>query len=882
MRHLLPLLPKPSRYLGIEPGSVHKDPATVSLRIALAFPDKYEVGMSYLGQKILYGVLNGREHWQAERLFAPDPDAAAVLRRHGAPLATMESDTPLPDLAAIGFSITHELCYTNILYMLDLGGIPLRAEQRSREPGRWPLVMAGGGCTLAAEPVAPFMDIMFLGEGEEMVVNALEILERYRNAGLRTAGDRLAMLRELARVPGVYVPEFFAEDPAGRPRPLHDDLPRPGRRIVPDLDDAAYPVEQVIPFGAVHNRLALEIARGCTRGCRFCQAGMTYRPVRERSVASLTSLVASCLSGTGYGEVSFLSLSTGDFSALKTLFTACAARCREEEISLSLPSLRVGSVDDDIMGQIAGIRRTGATLAPEAGSQRLRDVINKGVTEHDLICHVQKLFEHGWQQIKLYFMIGLPTETDEDILAIADLCRKARDAAGPGIKRLQVTAGISPFVPKPHTPFQWEEQISREEIHRRIGLLLAAIKKEKRITMRWHDPETSFLEGVFSRGDRRLAPVVERAYRKGAVFAGWMEHFTLAPWLEALEEEGLNARDYQKAIPLDAPLAWEHLENGVSREFLLRERANALRRKTVNDCRYGSCLACGACDTKASPSLLPKPDAEKTHANALNFGQRDQNAHNPVLDEHGRVVPKDDARQETAEPQTGRKRPPAIAEHLTRKAMHLQLWYERKGLSSYLSQLELQSLFERALRRADIPLSFSQGFHPLPLLSFCRALPVGVASEGEWLSVHLRERRDPASVAEGLGEIVPGLKVLEARRLEVNRRPPESAGDVFLLEYTGDGARRDEFAALWDAAGKKTSLPWTRTTKKGEKEDDARVYLKKILFRNDTARILYMSWENGYVSPLTLARVVIGHDNPPGDGGFSLSDFRLTKLRVTI
>ena len=874
MRHLLPLLPKPSRYLGIEPGSIHKNPATVTLRMALAFPDKYEVGMSYLGHKILYGIINARENWQAERLFAPDLDAAEILRAQKTPLATLESDTPLADLAAIGFSITHELCYTNVLYMLELGGIPLHAAERSLNPGKWPLVMAGGGSALAAEPLAPFIDIMLLGEGEDMVVEVLEILECHRG-NLHTASDREAMLREMAHVPGAYVPEFFEVGTDGVTRPRFADIPRPGRRIMPDFDAAEYPVSQVIPFGAVHNRLALEIARGCTRGCRFCQAGMTYRPIRERSVASLSSLMDSCLSDTGYGEVSFLSLSTGDFSALKSLFTASVARCREEEISLSLPSLRVGSVDDDIMGQIAGIRRTGATLAPEAGSQRLRDVINKGVTENDLICHIQKLFEHGWQQIKLYFMIGLPTETDEDILAIAELCRKARDAAGPGIKRLQITAGISPFVPKPHTPFQWEAQISREEIHRRVGLLLNDLKKEKRITMRWHDPATSFLEGIFSRGDRRLAPVVERAYRKNAVFASWMEHFSLAPWLESMEEEGLCPEAYQQAIPLDAPLAWDHLENGVSREFLLREHANAMKEKTVNDCRYGTCLACGACDTQ-TPSRLPKKDAATRYANTLNLPQRDQNAHNPVIDEHGRVVPKEGWKKETDQPQGVKKRPPAISPHLAHKAMHLRLWYERKGLSSYLSQLELQSLFERALRRANVPLSFSQGFHPLPVLSFCRALPVAVASDGEWLSIHLREHRAPAAVVTALGTILQGLTVTDAEVLVVNQRPPESIADVFRLDYIGDPARRDAFIAAWRTIADCETIPWLRITKKGEKPSDARDCLKKILFTENDSCTLHMSWETGYVSPLALSRAALAHVN----ADFDMSAFVLTKLRV--
>ncbi len=876
MRHLLPLLPKPSRYLGIENGSVHKDPALASFRMGLAFPDKYEVGMSYLGHKILYDIVNRRPNRQAERVFAPDLDAAAILRAHNAPLCTLESNTPLAKLDALGFAVTHELCYTNVLYMLDLAGIPLRAADRAARFGRWPLVMAGGGCTLAGEPLAPFMDLMLLGEGETLLPEILDLFERAKQQGL-TPERREDLLRELARIPGVYVPEFFSSEGAESPRPRFADLPRPARRVEPDMDRTPYPVNQVIPFGAVHNRLALEIGRGCTRGCRFCQAGMTYRPVRERSVSTLTDLVDQCLSGTGYGELSFLSLSSGDFSALKTLFTSCVSRCAAEEVSVSLPSLRVGSVDDSIMGAMAGIRRTGATLAPEAGSQRLRDIINKGVSEEDLILHVQKLFEHGWQQVKLYFMIGLPGETDDDLAGIVDLCRKARDAAGPGIKRLQITAAISPFVPKPHTPFQWEAQISREEIRRRIGLLLEAFRKEKRITMRWHEPEVSFLEGVFSRGDRRLAPVLERAYRKGAVFAGWMEHFTLAPWLEALEEEGLSPESYQKAVPLDAPLAWDHLENGVSRAFLLRERERALAAKTSPDCRYEGCLACGACDTAARPSLLPPLVNNPGYVNRLNYDQRDQERHNPKLDEHGRVKLKDGVVRGEGEKSEGKAKPPAISEHLTRKAAHLRLWYECKGLAAYLSQLELQSLFERAFRRADLPLAFSQGFHPLPLLSFCRALPVGVASEGEWLSVYLREHRDPAFVAATLGEIVPGLKITGVEALEPGCRPAEASRENYRLAYTGPAEKQTAFFSAWRNFAALSTLPWRRETKKGPRDADARSFFFHVAPIDENTLLFNISWENGYLSPLGLVSAVLR-----GMGTeFSLSDFSLTKLRAT-
>ena len=874
MRQLLPLLPKPSKYLGIEPGSVRKDSSTIVLRFALAFPDKYEVGMSYLGQKILYSIVNANPRWQAERVFAPDIEAAAVLRAHNTPLATLETDTPLGDVDAIGFSVTHELCYTNVLFMLDLAGIPLRASTRAETPGKFPLVLVGGGCTTSAEPLAPFADAMLLGEGEDMLPEVLAILETTKKAGgITSMTERTDLLRTLASVPGVYVPEFFAPDATGALRPLMNDLPKPTRRVITNLDAAPYPSGQVLPFGAVHNRLALEIARGCTRGCRFCQAGMTYRPVRERSVANLSTILNECLSDTGYGEVSFLSLSTGDFSALKMLFSSCVTRCAAEEISLSLPSLRVGSVDDSIMGQMAGIRRTGATLAPEAGSQRLRDVINKGVTENDLICHVQKLFEHGWQQIKLYFMIGLPTETDDDIRAIADLCRKARDAAGPGIKRLQITAGVSPFVPKPHTPFQWEEQIPLGEIRRRVGLLLDELKKEKRITMRWHDPETSFLEGIFSRGDRRLAPVVERAYAKGAVFASWMEHFSLSPWLEAMHEEGLTPEDYQKAIPLDVPLPWEHIENGISREFLLRERANALLGTTVGDCRYGVCLMCGACDKPKNPSLLPRLNDDTVYANRLNYTTRDQKAHAPILDAYGRVVPRIVSNEEKAD--TGKKRPPELPPHLAAKVRHYRLWYKRSGLAVYLSQLELQSLFERAFRRADIPLSFSQGFHPLPLLSFSRALPVGVASEGEWLCIHLREQRSASSVVEALGEIVPGLVVYSAETLPLNRRPADASEEAYTVTYTGDHSGRNVFMTGWSNIAAADTLPWVRTTKKGERETDARAYFADIRALNDGTYRLTLTWENGYVSPLALARAAL-----EGVGAaLPLHDFLLTKLR---
>ncbi len=873
MRELLTLLPKPGRYTGNEEGAVHKDPDAVGLRVALAFPDMYEVGMSYLGQTILYSLINEQPDWWAERVFTPCREAGEILRTHKAPLCSLESDTPLTRFDTVGFSVTHELCYTNILYMLDLAGIPARSKDRHapQADGRlWPLIVAGGGCVLAAEPIAPFVDIMFLGEAEESFPEFLEILAESREAG-RSRED---VLLAASRIPGVYVPEFFAETPEGL-RPLHEHHARPTRRIVADMNDAPYPVRRPVAFGAVHNRLALEIGRGCTRGCRFCQAGVIYRPARERSVPELEHLLETCLTGTGFDDVSFLSLSSGDFSALKELFMNTVDRCAAEQISVSLPSLRVGSIDDAIMERMAGIRRTGATLAPEAGTERLRRVINKGVTEEDLILHVQKLFEHGWRQVKLYFMIGLPSETDEDLMGIVDLCRKARDAAGPGIKSMQITASISPFVPKPHTPFQWEPQISLEEMRRRVTLLLDAFKKEKRLKLKWHEPDMSLLEGVFSRGDRRLAPVVERAYQKGAVFSSWMEGFDLAPWLEALREEELEVEEYTAGRDLDAALPWDHLSAGVGRDYLLRERDNAFKDKTTPDCRYGACSACGICDGKPGPSLLERPahmSSERRYRSILNKPQRDQESHRVELDQYGRV------KIRRAEVDSSGF-PPPPPEHLTVKAQRLLVHYERKGPAVFLSQLEIQHIFDRALRRAGLAPTFSRGYHPLPLLSFGRALSVGVGSEDEWFSITLREKTNLTTALPALNKGLPGgLRVTRLEDVPVDAKLTDVAREVYEVRCVapeGEEVACAEFLAAWKKVEEASALPFVRETKKGLRSMNLRSFIAGIAEVDETTVRLELDWSAGYLSPPVLCRAALS------EAGFECAPHRLLIVKKT-
>jgi len=914
MKHLLPLFTGPSRYLGTEPGSVRKDPTKVRARIALAFPDMYEVGMSYLGQRILYGILNAREGLWAERVFAPDPEAAEILKRHNEPLCTLESDTPLSRVDAIGFSITHELCYTNILYMLDLGGVPLMAVGRDESD---PIVMAGGGCTFNAEPVAPFLDLMIIGDGEEVMVEVMDRIADGRAAGL----PRQEIIEGMRDIPGIYVPSLFAPRGQGKaPEPKLADYTRVEKRIVADLEACDFPTDHVVPFAeAVHNRLAVEIARGCTRGCRFCQAGIIYRPARERSPETLDKIIARGLEQTGFEDLSFLSLSTGDYSALEELFSQSFERCRSEQVAISLPSLRVGSVSERIMGLMASIRRTGATLAPEAGSQRLRDVINKGVTEAALVEHVKKLFDRGWQQVKLYFMLGLPTETPDDLDAILDLCLKVRDCAGPWDKRLQVTAAVSPFVPKPHTPFQWERQIGMDEVRERVHYLKDIFRPHKRLKLRYHLPEMSWLEGVFSRGDRTLAPVILRAYAKGALFASWKDHLRLEPWKEALQEEGIDAESFLAARDENAPLPWDHLSSGVTKKFLLTELKRAREAKLTDDCRYLACRNCGVCSFDGKNSELAAQAAGVEIRPRVVHASRDQAdageaAHQTVPDVAEAVeeavlsAPEEAApaaapeaemapeavaealetSEDTVETDAaesaegveapaerkgkgGRPLPPDIGE-LSDKACHYRVWHAKLDEARFLSPIELQNLIGRILRRAQVPVSFSAGFHPLPRVSFGRALPVGVASEREWFNLFLRKDMGPQELAERLMPFMPeGMKLLMIETLSMDKKQKQAVAEDFLLEFLEDfdivAARRGE----WEAALANESMPWTRMTKKGERTTDIRPLIAQAEPESLKAVALRFDWTNQYLSPLRIVELV----NPD----LSPERFRLTKMR---
>lgn len=595
---ILPRVERPARYTGGELNAVYKDARSVAVRFAFAFPDVYEIGMSHLGTRILYDVLNVREDTWCERVFAPWPDMEKEMREAGVPLFALESGDGIASFDIIGFTLQYEMCYTNVLNMLDLAGLPLRSADRGEGT---PLVIAGGPCAFNPEPLWEFVDCFVLGDGEEAICDIVDLYKKNKNVGKAKA----ELLRELALVRGVYVPRFYDADyhDDGTVRSIRSNLPDiPSvvqKSIVEDLDAAHWPEKPVVPFlEIVHDRVTLEIFRGCTRGCRFCQAGMIYRPVRERSVATLARHAAEGLKASGYDEVSLSSLSSGDYGRFSELIRAMREGPCAGHISLTLPSLRLDAHGKEFMESLEGGRRTGLTLAPEAGTQRLRDSINKNVTEEDLLSSVRDAFAAGWDKVKLYFMIGLPGETDEDLLGIADLARKviAEYYKLPKEKRrrgVNVLVSASNFVPKPHTPFQWAGQDSLEELKRKQQLLKNALKM-RGVDFSWHGAEISMLEAVFARGGRTLSATLQHAWELGCRFDSWREHFSFERWTRAFEETGVDPAFYaSREMKEGETLPWDHLSSGVDKSYLLGEyRRSKSGGATTPDCREG-CLGCG-------------------------------------------------------------------------------------------------------------------------------------------------------------------------------------------------------------------------------------------------------------------------------------------------
>lgn len=759
---ILPRVEKPSRYLGNELNSTHKDPDGVELRICFFFPDLYELGLGNLGLHILYAQMNNLDWVWAERGYTPGIDLEAILRERELPLFMLESKEPLTAVDMIGFTLQSELTFTNIINAIDLAGLPIRSEHRDDS---MPLIFAGGPAVFNPEPIAPFIDFFVIGDGEDVM---MEIAERMREFKGATRAEKLAAMAELE---GVYVPELYPFEvmPDGQILPK-EDAPKIVKRLVRDLDGASFPTNYIVPNAAlVHDGAGLEVLRGCTQGCRFCQAGMVTRPVRERSIENIDQLMERTLDNTGFDAVSLISLSTCDFSMPRTLVKMAADRGNRDNVSISLPSLRLDSYAVELSDMVAGVRRSGLTFAPEAASPRMRAVINKFIPDEELLTMATQAYQRGWDHVKTYFMIGLPTERDEDVEAIADLAIRTVREGKKVNRRAAVRTGVSTFVPKPFTPFQWAEQIGIEETHRRQNILFAKFRGQNDIKFGRHEATTSFIEGLLTRADRRGADLIEAAWKNGARLETWEEHVNFPAWQKAIEDVNFDVAGQFRERDVNERLPWDHIDVLIPKEWFQKDWQRAMELKYAQDCRAGKCHLCGV--------IYRERELCQTMLKRQKAGHKQE--------------------EETWEGYT-----PLIPEQPD-PVQRVRFKIGRSGEARFLSHLELKDAWFRALRRAKAPIAYTQGFHAQPRVNFSTACPVGEASRGDYMDVMLKEFAEVDGLFARLQERVPpGLHVFEAEELPLRGESLMSLVEGFTYSLTTTAAPEDlaeRVQALLDA-----------------------------------------------------------------------------------